>query len=147
MTVKTKLKGSYCLLINLKQDSKITVGKLGKVDFKKGYYIYVGSALNSLEGRIKRHLKDDKKIFWHIDYFLAHKNAEILDVVFTVSDAKWECKIAEGIADKGVGIKNFGCSDCKCHSHLFFFEEFIDSKNSCLNAFEELNLNSRYFKE
>lgn len=137
---KKPLKGTYCLLINLNQDSKITVGKLGQIDFKKGYYVYVGSALNSLEGRIKRHLNDHKKLFWHVDYLLANKNAKIVDVLFTVSDIKWECKLASKIGEKGFQVNAFGCSDCKCNSHLFYFEKFNESENACINAFKNLNL-------
>ncbi|MGZ7049923.1 MAG: GIY-YIG nuclease family protein, partial [Methanobacterium sp.] len=65
---------TYCLLINLNVDSEISVGKLGKLNFKKGFYVYVGSALNSIDARIKRHLKNDKKLFWHIDYLLTTSN-------------------------------------------------------------------------
>ena len=140
MTTETKLKGTYCLLIHLTHDSKITVGKLGEIDFKKGYYVYVGSALNSLEGRIKRHLRDDKKLFWHIDYLLARENAEIVDVVFTIGDIKWECDLASQIAENGTKIDDFGCSDCKCNSHLFFFKNFLNSKDSCKHALKWLNL-------
>ena len=137
---KNPLKGTYCLLIQLKHDSKITIGKLGEIEFKNGYYVYVGSALNSLEGRIKRHLRDDKKLHWHVDYLLADENAEIVDVVFTIDDRKWECDLASQIAENGSKIDGFGCSDCKCDSHLFFFENFIDSKNACINAFTNLGL-------
>lgn len=47
------MKGCYCLIINLENPSKIKIGKLGRVDFKKGYYVYVGSAMNYLESRLK----------------------------------------------------------------------------------------------
>lgn len=57
-----KMKGCYCLIIKLSNNSKIKIGKkLGKLDFTKGHYVYVGSAMNSLESRIKRHLSDEKK--------------------------------------------------------------------------------------
>lgn len=138
---KNLLKGTYCLIISLEQDSKIKVGKLGRIDFKNGYYVYVGSALNSLEGRIKRHINDHKKLFWHVDYLLANKNAKIVDVLFVVSDIKWECKLASQISGEGFQVNDFGCSDCKCNSHLFYFERFIESENICLNAFKNLNLN------
>ena len=56
------MKGYYCLIINLDNDSEIEIGKrLGKINFDKGYYVYVGSAMNSLEARLKRHLSDEKK--------------------------------------------------------------------------------------
>jgi Uri superfamily endonuclease len=65
------MKGTYALIIELASDERISVGKLGKINFKKGYYLYVGSGQNSLEARIARHLRKRKKKFWHIDYLLA----------------------------------------------------------------------------
>ena len=82
MPKKEPLKGTYCLLIHLKQDSKITIGKLGEKNFQKGYYIYVGSALNSLKTRIQRHLRKEKKIHWHIDYLL-NKHTSRLPIKFS----------------------------------------------------------------
>ena len=73
------MKECYCLIINLEKNRKIKIGKkLGKIDFEKGFYVYVGSALNSLESRLNRHLSDEKKLHWHIDYLL--KNANITDI-------------------------------------------------------------------
>ena len=68
------MKGSYCLIINVEKDTKIKIGKkLGIINFKKGCYVYVGSAMNSLESRVKRHLSDNKKKHWHIDYLTKQK--------------------------------------------------------------------------
>jgi len=147
MVTKTILKGTYCLLINLENDSKIRVGKLGELDFKKGGYVYVGSALNSLEGRIKRHLSHDKKLHWHVDYLLTHKDTKIMDVIYTVNDSKIECEVAQIIAEMGVGVDNFGCSDCKCSSHLFYFEKLDDLEKYCLESYEKLGLSSEKYLE
>ncbi len=140
MTNKTILKGTYCILINLNQNSKMNVGKLGEINFQKGYYVYIGSALNSLEGRIKRHLSSHKKLHWHVDYLLAHKNTEIVEVIYALNNDRMECKVAEEIADKGSGIKNFGCSDCKCPSHLFYFKKLNDLEKNCTDSFKNLGL-------
>lgn len=136
---------TYCLIIKLNNDETITIGKIGEIDFKKGYYVYIGSALNSLEGRIKRHLRDEKKLFWHIDYLLASPNSEVEEVIFERSNAKWECEIAREIALSGLSINYFGCSDCKCDSHLFYFEKYEDAERYCLNAFQKFKLNTEYY--
>ncbi len=141
MPKKETLKGTYCLLIHLKCDTEITIGKLGEKNFTKGYYIYIGSALNSLKTRIQRHLRNEKKIHWHIDYLLNNENTEIIDVIYTISPIKLECKIAGTMAENSVGVKKFGCSDCKCDSHLLYFEEYNDSRITCTNAFEKYELN------
>ncbi|MGF3585356.1 MAG: GIY-YIG nuclease family protein [Thermoplasmatota archaeon] len=115
------MKGSYILVIELKEDKIIQIGKLGKIFFKKGFYIYVGSALNGLEQRINRHLRKTKKKHWHIDYLL--KYAKIIDVFYKESGKREECKIAEILGKQLVAIHHFGCSDCRCKSHLFYESE------------------------
>jgi len=52
-------KGSYVLVVRLEEAASITVGKLGPQAFPKGYYLYFGSALNGLEGRIQRHVRTE----------------------------------------------------------------------------------------
>lgn len=114
------MKGIYLLLIGLKKNISIQIGNLGKIKFNKGNYIYVGSAQNNLEKRIKRHFKKNKNKFWHIDYLLTNKNAKIKEVFYKLTKTKEEeCKVAQIISKYAKAIKNFGCSDCKCKSHLF----------------------------
>lgn len=136
---------TYCLIIRLNNDSLISVGKLGKIDFKKGYYVYVGSALNSIDARIKRHLKNEKKLFWHIDYLLNSPNASINEVILERSPEKWECKIATAISKKGIPVIKFGCSDCKCDSHLFYFEKFKTTQKCVLSSFNMYKLEPEKF--
>jgi Uri superfamily endonuclease len=143
MKEKTVLKGTYCLIIRLKKNSQIKVGKKGEMEFKSGYYVYVGSALNSLEARIKRHLRDEKKLFWHVDYLLEVKDAEINDVQFVLSDVKLECKIASQISKNSAPISGFGCSDCKCDSHLFYFKDLSVAKTTCIHSFKNFNINPK----
>jgi Uri superfamily endonuclease len=140
MIKKVILKGTYCLIIHLMADTIIEVGKLGSINFKSGYYVYVGSALNSLESRLKRHLSSNKKLFWHVDYLLSSSNAEIDEIVFAVDDGKWECNLASEISMYGHEISGFGCSDCKCSSHLFHFNNLEISIKTCLKAFNRNKL-------
>ena len=53
---------------------------MGEVSFKKGDYLYIGSAKSCLETRLQRHLRKEKRIFWHIDYFLKNQKAKILQI-------------------------------------------------------------------
>lgn len=72
------MKGCYCLIISLSKSQKLNIGSLYQNHkFKKGWYVYIGSAMNSLVPRIKRHLSDDKKMHWHIDYLLKNENATV----------------------------------------------------------------------
>lgn len=115
--------GIYHLLIYLEKSQKIQIGKLGKFNFPAGYYVYTGSAMNGLENRIARHLREDKKLHWHIDYLLQH--AEVTDVITHITDKPMECKynqIIANLSDARIIVPKFGASDCsKCISHLFYF--------------------------
>jgi endonuclease-3 len=105
---------------------------LGKRNFPRGYYTYTGSALGkgatSLRHRIGRHLKKEKRKFWHIDYLLAEENMFVEAVIVAETNNNKECKINQTIKTmKGarVPFKGFGASDCEenCESHLLYFSE------------------------
>ncbi|UZE92836.1 MAG: GIY-YIG nuclease family protein [Methanosarcinales archaeon] len=96
----------------------IQVGRLGRIKFHAGFYAYVGSALNGLEARIARHLREEKKLYWHIDYLLVH--GRVRDVFYVEGNEKKECDIARNLAARFNSIKGFGSSDCDCESHLFY---------------------------
>lgn len=125
------MKGSYILQINLSENKNIKIGSLGNIFFKKGNYYYVGSALNGLEQRINRHLRSDKKMHWHIDYLLQH--GDISNVFYKENNEKEECKIVKQFEKNLSSIPSFGCSDCKCNSHLFYSsqDEIKDILESC----------------
>ena len=112
------MRGSYILLIELKNNEIISIGKSRKAEFNRGYYAYVGSALNGLEQRIHRHLRTHKSMHWHIDYLLKH--ARIVSVFYKESDIRDECTIAQTLEKELTSIPGFGCSDCDCKSHLFY---------------------------
>jgi len=128
------VKGVYLLVINLKKNSRIKVGRLGRITFPKGFYVYVGSALNNLQARVARHLNSKKKLRWHIDYLLASPNAEVEMVITRQTEKRIECKVNEIIQKFGKPVEKFGSSDCKCKSHLTYFKNLDDVKK----AFEEL---------
>lgn len=114
------MKGTYVLLVKLERPMKTRVGSLGRIDFRRGYYAYVGSGQNSLLKRVGRHMRSEKKKHWHIDYLL--DGAEILKAVYFES-GKVECELAKKMGEQAEGVKGFGCSDCKCTSHLFYSAE------------------------
>jgi sugar fermentation stimulation protein A len=117
---EAKDKGSYLIVLQLSEDEDITVGKLGDVPFKKGYYVYVGSAMTNLTARIERHRRMRKNIHWHIDSL--RDASDFISVYAIRSSDRLECEIAgatSGIAQWSV--PRFGSSDCACSSHLFGF--------------------------
>jgi len=134
------LKGTYCLCINNNIDKQLDIGALGHLEFSSGKYIYVGSALHSLIPRLERHLKISKGnhsvTHWHIDYFLIDKDVSIYSIFIIENKKRIECEIVAKIEKFGKPLLNFGCSDCKCKSHLFkvkdcHFLEKIGFKKWC----------------
>ncbi len=123
------MKGSYILIIRLNEDRRIRIGSLGEIDFKKGYYCYVGSAYGpgGIEARVKRHLRTEKKMRWHIDYLLKH--AEIEKVM--VKEGGDEIETGRELSKIYPSIEGFGASDSPLKSHLFHCKnpdmEFIRS--------------------
>ncbi len=119
------MKGTYCLLISVAEGISPKVGALGRISFKKGNYVYVGSAQNSIESRVARHLSYKKRIRWHIDYLLKNKNVRINKILYKGTNKKEEeCRTAKELMKNSEAIDRFGCSDCNCKSHLFRFTKF-----------------------
>ena len=117
-----KDRGSYLLVLEIEKEKRIEIGRLGKVVFQKGYYIYVGSAMNSLRARIKRHRQKRKKKHWHIDY-LTQESDGVLSIPIR-SSQRHECEIAEALSSiMKSGPPGFGSSDCHCLTHLFRSEK------------------------
>ncbi|TES95541.1 MAG: GIY-YIG nuclease family protein [Promethearchaeota archaeon] len=126
------MKGSYILFIFIPNETRIKIGSMGLLTFLKGYYLYVGSAMGrngptSLENRVKRHVSEThlKKLFWHIDYFLASDISELIKIYLIPSLIRLECVLAGEILSVCDNyIKDFGSSDCFCSCHLLYFKDF-----------------------
>ena len=117
-------RGTYALLLALDGEAAITVGKLGTFAFPAGYYLYIGSARSGLWPRLRRHLKREKKLRWHIDYLRQH--AEVIEVWYLVSDEPMECpwaRTAATLPGAQTPVAGFGSSDCRCQSHLIHYPE------------------------
>ena len=113
------------------------IGSLGVMDFAQGYYSYTGSARGAggLK-RVDRHMQVWKGINktrrWHIDYLLPH--ACFLDVFITKTTLNLECDIAEAIAKRLAPVPGFGCTDCRCMSHLHYSEDLKDMREAVASA-------------
>ena len=135
------MKGSYILLIELSEEQIITAGSLPARYFPCGCYAYVGSAMGGLEARISRHLKSNKKRYWHIDYLL--EKASITGVVLCETDDRAECAIAQALSGQFDSVPGFGCSDCRCRSHLFFTSEENEMKPTIMATLESQGMMPR----
>lgn len=114
--------GTYALVILSKDWLRLRIGKLGIHDLPPGYYVYVGSALAGLHGRVRHHLKSEKRLHWHIDYLL--QQATVAQIWYALGEDRYECKW-NGILAELPGavpiVPGFGSSDCQCYSHLTHF--------------------------
>lgn len=120
--IKSQLKdrGVYLLIIYLPKEKRIKIGSFEEIDFKEGYYVYIGSAKKGLSKRIARHKRKSKKLHWHIDYLL--EESKILNDIPIITKFEIECSLAKEISQiSNTSIQNFGSSDCSCISHLFYF--------------------------
>ena len=118
--------GCYSLVIEWKQKKTIRIGKPGEMEFQPGIYVYTGSAMGGLRGRLLRHLSNRKTLRWHIDYFLNDDQASVKKIVFYPAVPGQECRQNQKIAALRGALpvpRKFGASDCRsgCPSHLIFF--------------------------
>ncbi len=118
--------GTYGLIIRLDSDQTIDIGRLGRFEFRSGTYTYLGSAHGpgGLRARLNRHIREDKKIHWHIDYL--RQVAELVGIFWTVqpdvSECDWVVEI-NALPRAEIPVRGFGASDCQsgCPAHLVYF--------------------------
>lgn len=115
-------RGIYMLLVEMPRDEVIAIGKLGEIFFPKGFFIYVGSAMNGLSKRLKRYRGSIKNHHWHVDYLL--ERAILRKIIPVITSSRLECQVADGLSNIADSlIPHFGSSDCACQSHLFYFQK------------------------
>lgn len=138
-------KGIYSIVLILENEQNIKIGQLGNYFFKKGYYVYNGSAMGGF-GRIRYHLKENKKKRWHIDYLT--EKAKIIKILRLETKINYEHYISKKLSyekDAEILVDNFGSSDCKkgCEAHLIYFKNMPQIEN----IYKKLDLNFDIFRE
>lgn len=109
------------------------VGSLGIMDFAEGFYSYTGSArgFGGLK-RVDRHIKVSEGIKttrrWHIDYLLPY--ASFQEVFITKTSLDLECHIATSIGKRLMPVPCFGCTDCRCISHLHYSKNLAEMRET-----------------
>ena len=105
----------------------MAVERWGTLDFLPGYYVYVGSASGpgGVSARSQRHCRQRKKLRWHIDDLCEVTTPVKAWCGFGGRDLEhgWAgIFVCRKIFSRGGGltaIPGFGCSNCRCVSHLF----------------------------
>ena len=120
--------GTYIVVLRSDRPKTVQIGKLARLDIKKGYYVYIGSALGpgGVLARLKHHSKVSARPHWHLDYLRAE--IEFYEAYALHSPDRKECEWAsimenmEGVCEP---LKGFGSSDCRCNTHLFYFSSKV----------------------
>ena len=118
--------GSYIIILYLNGDKKIQIGRLGRLSFTRGFYAYAGSAFGpgGLISRLNHHLRPTSKPHWHIDYL--RRKTSLVEVWISQRKDRQEHLWATRLGDlsrTASPIAKFGCSDCKCATHLYHFPQ------------------------
>ena len=118
VTRPDRRKGTYILFLTFTESREIQVGSLGTLSIEAGEYCYVGSAMNGLDSRLRRHLSKEKRPHWHIDSLTL--SADSMEA-YVPSVPIGECRLAGTAEQCGCipAFKGFGSSDCRCRPHLF----------------------------
>ena len=112
-------------MLSARATRSVRIGRLGVLLLQPGFYVYVGSALGpgGARARLAHHMKPSNRPHWHIDYLKPH--AKLEEVWYCHDQFRCEHEWARnvGIAQgASVPLAGFGASDCRCESHLYFFE-------------------------
>jgi Uri superfamily endonuclease len=116
------LPGTYALILQNHCRVELKVGRLGKICFVPGHYIYVGSARGpgGIRARVSRHCRTSKPIRWHIDYLSTIMRPVCAWIHYDSKhlEHRW-ARIVSKMRDIAA-IKGFGSSDCNCPTHMFY---------------------------
>jgi Uri superfamily endonuclease len=116
--------GTYALILRSDSAVRVRIGRLGVLAATRGYYVYIGSAFGpgGLAARLAHHQRPPRRPHWHIDYLRLH--ARLIEIWFTHDAQPREHLWADLIGamrSAMIPLPGFGCSDCRCPSHLFHF--------------------------
>lgn len=128
-----RTRGAYALELYLPQQIEITIGRLGKYSFRKGIYIYLGSASGpgGINARLGRHITGRPfRRHWHIGYLRNHAQPTAYSFISPISNEQSgkpiECcwsQALTSLSSMDMVVPGFGVSDClsRCKAHLLFY--------------------------
>jgi len=117
--------GTYALVMRCSSDQRVEIGKLGRLHLRPGFFVYAGSAFGpgGLKARIAHHVKIPERPHWHIDHL--RPTLDLTEIWFTYDSGHREHQWAGVLASFSgatIPFSGFGASDCRCKSHLYFFD-------------------------
>ncbi|MGC8780369.1 MAG: GIY-YIG nuclease family protein [Anaerolineae bacterium] len=115
--------GSYALLLTIRAPLRFKAGRRGEIVLPAGRYAYTGTAraMGGLRSRLARHMRSEKRTYWHIDYLTQY--AIVSAVYWQVTTESLECRWAQALLQlpgASAPARGFGNSDCHagCPAHL-----------------------------
>jgi Uri superfamily endonuclease len=128
--------GTYLLILRCRRRGVVQIGRWREIHVVPGYYLYAGSAFGpgGVRARIARHFRTTKRRHWHIDYL--RDVAEPTAAWYTHATERCEHRWAQLLGDTAgmIAIPGFGCSDCRCRTHLYRSPAEPDFKRFCRAA-------------
>ncbi|MEJ2407519.1 MAG: GIY-YIG nuclease family protein [Candidatus Thiodiazotropha sp.] len=117
------LPGTYILLMRLPRGQALTIGYLGRREFARGWYLYVGSAFGpgGVAARCNHHRRGTSRPRWHVDYLRGVM--PLREIWFTHDPLRREHQWADILLSNPsleMPVKGCGASDCDCQSHLLY---------------------------
>jgi len=115
--------GTYVLLFRSARHQQVKIGKLGVLELRPGYYLYVGSAFGpgGIKARLAHHQQRTDRPHWHVDYL--RQVLAPVEYWYTHDPCHREHLWAGVMADLSgleLAMQGFGASDCHCACHLFY---------------------------
>ncbi|MEJ2395726.1 MAG: GIY-YIG nuclease family protein [Candidatus Thiodiazotropha sp.] len=127
--------------MRLARGETLTIGRLGRERFLRGWYLYVGSAFGpgGVAARCRHHRQVSTRPRWHVDYLRAV--APLRAIWFSHAEAPLEHLWAARLGGE-LGLQQpmpgFGASDCECASHLFFVPTRPDMRHFSMQLASDL---------
>lgn len=118
--------GTYALILFSSLDQLVSIGRLGQLHVRPGFYVYVGSAFGpgGVRARIAHHGKPSRHPHWHVDYL--RQVTQLSEIWWTHDPIRREHQWAVlfgHMRGSSIPLAGFGSSDCTCVSHLYFFTQ------------------------
>jgi Uri superfamily endonuclease len=90
--------GTYALVLACHKTGPVRIGRLGTMQLREGFFVYVGSAFGTggLEARVRHHLRPAARPHWHVDYLRAA--CDLVEVWYTTDAACHEHDWARSMA-------------------------------------------------
>ena len=114
--------GTYLLVLDAVRAGEVRVGRLGLLEVRPGWYLYVGSAQGpgGLAARVAHHLSPPRRPHWHLDHVRGLLRPR--ELWYTVDGRRREdlwADVAAAWPGVRVPLPGFGASDRPGRTHLF----------------------------